>query len=243
MQLKKSPEESYDFKKYLISIEKYPIEYVDKVIDYYKHAFMDFLMSGQELTNYRQALVDLINGTTLVDENGLVITDKDEDEDVSVFGNIKSGIAGLIKYAVVQYEHDSIVDTYSEKYKTNEFPYYEFSSGDKSTKPDSFNKHHIFDTNLSEIKQHSDRTNVKVKKLIYKYGYKENKLYTCLCYWNDNPVIVKFITSIKNPCLTLLDQMFDNDNINIRIMSTFVETTSISGAKILKVYEGGWALK
>lgn len=241
MVLKKSPKESYDFKKYLISIEKYPIEYVDKIVDYYKNAYMDFLMSGQELTNYRQTLIDLINGNILVDENGLVIKD-DDDEDVGIFGNIPSGITGLLKYAIVQYEHDSIVDTYSEKYKTNEFPFNEFISGDKSTKPDSFKKHHIFDIGLPETKPYSDRTNITVKELIYKYGYKSEKLYTCLCYWNDNPVIVEFRTSIKNPCLTLLDKMFDDGNINILIMSTFKQTASISGTKMLNVYEGGWAL-
>ena len=250
---KKMEERKLTYKEYLIEKKKLEPTYAEEIVSYYKDSFTHCVLTTDILTKYRKQLLDLITEKAFLSEYGVLIKtpdqiakEKEEEKNVFGFTLVKSPTdsIGLINFSIVQYEHDTLVDSYCEKYRTNLFDFFNFMNGEFSTRPDNYKKHKLF---LSDnTKNQNDRTNLILKEIIYSYAYKSNKIYTGLFSWNDNFVICSLKSSLEtNPVIPLVDMLIDKNKLTARVIKKSETTvlTTLSGSNILCISPSGWVIE
>lgn len=249
----------YTPKEWMVKFLKLDESYIDQMFEYLKKSIISFFIENPttETTRYREYIKLCVSDKILLNEEAEYIDlseTLDAPPNIDHFGGIsepmysKKNLSGFLRFLILHYEEDKLVETISKKYNIENkaiqnllkcktckkedtaksfFELLEPSSILQSDTEDELNTYKIFN----------------VVKSVFSYNYNKKTHILCVGEHESAYFMAKCSTNMDNPALKYIQNYFESGNFVINIISgNHKIVKNLNGFDMLVLDNGSWYL-
>lgn len=242
----------YTPKEWMVKYLKIDPEYIERMFDFFKTKLITFHMEKSERpeSKYREYLKLCITDRLRISDSGMSYNLDNPNETDDYNSSYSKNMSGFLRYIILHYEEDRIVDAISKKYNIEnnaindilKLKNYKKQISSKSFFELLENDEEV-DANISSSDEIGYFRTFNKIETVFVYNYHKKCNFLCVGEHNSAHFIVKCDTNLDNPVLNYIQKKFDNENFAVNIVSGHMKVaTNLNGFDLLLLPNGSWIL-
>ena len=243
----------YTAKEWMIKYLKINPEYIERMFDFFKRTLITFHMEKSERpeSKYREYVKLCVTDRLRISETGMSYNLDDPNETDDYNSSYSKNMSGFLRYMILHYEEDRIIDIISKKYNIEnntindilKLKNYKKQISRKSFFELLENDEENADNNISSSEDIGHFRTFNTVETMFVYNYHKKCNFLCVGEHNSAHFIVKCNTNLDNPALNYLQKKFDNEKFAVNIVSGHMKVaTNLNGFDLLLLHNGSWIL-
>lgn len=242
----------YTPKEWMVKYLKIDPAYVDQMFDFFKKTLVTFYMEKSEKpeTKYREYVKLCVTDKLRISEHGLSYNLENPNE-VDDYNNYSSkNMSGFLRYMILHYEEDRMVDIISKKYNLENNAIntvLQLKNYKKEITRKSFFE--LLENYIDDNENTNSSNDVgqyrafNIVETIFSYNYHKKCNFLCVGERDSAYFMCKCSTNLDNPALNYIQHKFDNGNFAVNIINGNIKiATNLNGVDLLLIQNGSWIL-